>query len=187
MRLYVKNLVKRAKSFRQDNEGATAVEFGILFLPFSAMLFAIIELGLVFFVNVTLSHAMTSAARDVRTGQFQTAGSDGDAFAQSVCDHMRGLGDCSNLRIDVVTSPTGRFEPDMLDPTPVSDPANPGAPPPMNPNAYVTTGPRAVVVVRAQYYQKLMFPGKYTHLANASGNVRILTAVTAFRNEPFPG
>ncbi len=187
MRLYVKKLIKRAMSFREDTEGATAVEFGILFLPFSAMLFAIIELGLVFFVNVTLSHAMTSAARDVRTGQFQSTGGMGGAFAQKVCDHMRGLGDCANLRIDVVTSPTGRFEPDMLDPTPVSDPNDPGAPPPMNANEYVVTGPRAVVVVRAQYYQHLVFPGKYTRLANASGNIRILSAVTAFRNEPFPG
>ncbi len=187
MRLYVKKLIKRSKSFREDNEGATAVEFAILFLPFSAMLFAIIELGLVFFVNVTVAHAMNEAAREVRTGQFQADGGMGDAFAQSVCDHMRGLGDCSNLRIDVVTSPTGRFEPNMLTPTPVSDPNDPGAPPPLNPNVYVPTGPRAVVVVRAQYYQHLVFPGKYTHLANASGNIRILTAVTAFRNEPFPG
>lgn len=175
------------KRYRANREGATAVEFAILLVPFSAMLFAIIELGIVFFIQATMGHAMQEASREIRTGQFQSTGGLADAFAAEVCQNMSGLGDCGNLRIDVATSSTGRFMPNMLPDTPNSNPSDPDSPPPMPGSTYAQTGPRAVVIVRVQYYHPLTFPGEYTKLANASGNVRILETVTAFRNEPFPG
>lgn len=187
MGIFRKKLRGRIKHYRDDREGATAVEFAILVIPFSAMLFAIIELGIVFFIQATMGNAMQEASREVRTGQFQSAGGLAAAFEQKVCDHMAGVGSCSNLRVDVVSSPTGRFEPNMLPPTPTSDPSNPGAPPAQPASTYAQTGPRAPVVIRVQYYHNLAFPGQYTRLANASGNTRIIQTVTAFRNEPFPG
>lgn len=175
------------KRYREDRDGATAVEFAILLVPFSAMMFAIIELGIVFFIQATVGNAMQEASREIRTGQFQSSGGFADAFKQNVCDNMAGLGKCSALRVDVVSSPTGRFQSGLLNPIPRADPSDPNSPPPMPPSTYVQTGPRAVVIVRVQYYHKLAFPGKYTRLANASGNVRVIENVTAFRNEPFPG
>jgi Flp pilus assembly pilin Flp len=186
MSILKKQFIRQLRRYREDRDGATAVEFGILLIPFSAMIFAIIELGIIFFIQATMGHAMQEAARDVRTGQFQSSGGLGDAFQQKVCEGMSGLGDCGSLRVDVVSSSTGRFVPSMLPATPTSDPSDPDSPPPMPGNNYVDTGPRAVVVVRVQYYHDLAFPGAYTRLANASGNVRILETVTAFRNEPFP-
>lgn len=183
---FIKNVTRRARTYRQDQEGATAVEFAILFIPFSAMMFAIIELGIVFFIQTTVSHAMNDAAREIRTGQFQNSGGLAAEFEDLVCDNMAGLGSCDNIRIDVVTSPTDRFEPDMLPPTNGGNINSPNKPP-QDPSSYVATPPRAVVVVRAQYFHELAFPGKYTRLSNASGNVRIIESVTAFRNEPFPG
>jgi len=185
MGILKRHFLKRMKRYRDARDGATAVEFAILLIPFSAMLFAIIELGIIFFIQATMGNAMQQAARDIRTGQFQDSGGFASAFESLICDNMAGLGDCSSIRVDVVTSPTGRFEPDMLNPTPTSDPADPDAPPPMLASTYVDTGPRAVVVVRVQYYHDLAFPGEYTKLANASGNTRIIETVTAFRNEPF--
>jgi len=150
------------------------------------MMFAIIELGIIFFIQTTVSHAMNQAARDVRTGQFQNAGGTAAAFEGLVCEKMAGLGDCGNLRIDVVTSSDDRFRADLLPPTQGGDISSPDDPP-QPPSSYVQTPPRAVVVVRAQYFHNLAFPGIYTKLANASGNVRIIESVTAFRNEPYPG
>lgn len=178
-------LLARARGFRRNEDGATAVEFTILLIPFSALIFAIIELGIVFFIQVTMAHALQGAAREIRTGQFQTAGGAAAQFKELVCEGMAGLGDCGRLRIDVVTSSSNRFEDNMLPDTPTSDPANPDAPPTQPGDNYTPTGPRTVAVVRAQYYHKLAFPGEYTRLANASGNTRILSAVTAFRTEPF--
>ena len=187
MGIFQKHLIKQTKRFRKDTEGATAVEFAILLVPFCAILFAIVELGIVFFIQATMGHAMQEASREIRTGQFQSTGGLASAFKDEVCNNMAGLGDCDNLRVDVVTSATGRFEPDMLDPTPTADPADPNAPPPMPADVFDDTGPRAPVIIRIQYYHELAFPGEYTRLANASGNVRIIQTVTAFRNEPFPG
>ena len=186
MNVFKKHFIRKLNRYRKNDDGATAVEFSILFVPFGAMLFAIIELGIVFFIQATLGNAVQEASREVRTGQFQSSGGLAEAFQTEVCNGMAGLGDCGALRIDVVSSSTGRFEVNMLPPTPTSDPDDPDAPPPIPASTYVDTGPRAVVVVRAQYYHDLAFPGQYTRLANASGNVRIIQSTTAFRNEPFP-
>lgn len=177
------------KRYAKSEEGATALEFGILVIPFSALLFGIIELAIVFFIGSSVSHAMQEASREVRTGQFQATCKDAAAFKAEVCSHMAGLsGKCDQrLRIDVVSSPTGRFTPGLLPETPDDeDPGNPGEPQ-ILPDSYVNTPAQAVVVVRAQYYHKLAVPGELTYLSNQPGNYRVMTATTAFRNEPFPG
>lgn len=183
MRLYLKFWLEQYKSNR---DGATAVEFAILAVPFLALLFSIVELAIVFFIGSTLSHAMSESSRDIRTGEFQQTCGDADSFKTAVCGNMGSLGNCNNLRIDVVTSPDGTFKPNLLSATPTNeDPANPGEPI-ILPNSYVSTQSRAVVVVRAQYYHKLSLPGTLTRLANQPGNRRLITSSTAFRNEPFP-
>ena len=178
----------KLRNLSRRREGATAIEFAILAVPFAALLFAILELAIVFFIGSTLNNAMSEAAREVRTGEFQsTCGKDSE-FKDLVCSHMGGLGNCNaNLRIDVVSSSTGKFQPDLLPVTPTAeDPKNPGEPTIM-PNTYVQTNARDVVVVRAQYYHPLAVPGTLTRLSNQPGNRRLITASTAFRNEPFPG
>jgi len=173
--------------YKKDRDGATAIEFAILAVPFLALLFSIVELAIVFFLSSTLTFAMNEAARDIRTGEFQSTCGDAATFKEAVCDNLSAIGDCNNLRIDVVTSPSGRFQPNLLPVTPVvEDPNNPGNPQQL-PDNYVDTQARAVVVIRAQYYHPLALPGQYTRLSNQPGNYRLLTSSTAFRNEPFPG
>ena len=58
---------------------------------------------------------------------------------------------------------------------------------PSNDDRREVKGASAVVVVRAQYYHPLTIPGSVTRLANQPGNRRVISAATAFRNEPFPG
>ncbi len=188
MKLRKIDLKARLRRFAGDRDGATALEFAILVIPFSALLFSIIELAIVFFIGSTVSHAMQTTAREIRTGAFQASCGDAAAFKAKVCEEMSGLGNCqANLRIDVVTSPTGRFAPDLLPETPnEEDPSNPGNPV-INPDTYVDTPAQAVVVVRAQYFHPLSLPGEFTRLSNQPGNRRVITATTAFRNEPFPG
>jgi Flp pilus assembly pilin Flp len=185
---FMRRLSMAARRFGPNKDGATAVEFAILAVPFMALLFSIIELAIVFFISSTVNHSMQETAREIRTGQFQATCGGVDEFKQKVCDGMSGLGNCqANLRIDVVTSPTGRFLPNLLPPTPTTeDPSSPGEPQ-ILPDTYVSTPAGAVVVVRAQYYHPLSIPGPLTRLANQPGNRRLISASTAFRNEPFPG
>ena len=173
--------------FKQEEKGATAVEFALLAIPFIALLFSIIELAVVFFIGSTLNHAMSESAREIRTGEFQSTCQTEADFKALICQHMGTLGNCQgNLRFDVVSTLSGDFEPGILTPTPTNeDPMNPGNPIISN-NVYTNTGPKDVVIVRAQYYHPLSIPGTFTRLANQPGNTRVISTTTAFRNEPFP-
>lgn len=182
-----------AKRYRKDRDGATAVEFALLITPFCALMFAILELGIIFFFGASLNHALSETSRDIRVGKFQAACKGPADFKASICDYMKAGSSCmSKLRVDVQTTSSGRFEPDMLPVSPpavdTSDPSyDPNAAPPILPDTYENTSGRAPVMLRAQYYYKMSLPTELTRLANTSGNVRVIQAVTAFRNEPFPG
>jgi len=183
-------MLKRYKNwitrYKEDRKGATAIEFAILAVPFMALLFSIVELAVVFFISSTLTYSMNEAARDLRTGEFQATCGGAEQFKEAICDNFGILGNCANLRIDVVTSPSGRFQPNLLPPpSTIEDPDNPGNPL-VPPDQYMATNARAVVVVRAQYYHQLAFPGQFTRLSNQPGNNRMIKSSTAFRNEPFP-
>src|SRR5215813_3936534 len=88
----------------RSQDGVTAVEFGMVAAPFLALLFAICELGLVFFAGQTLETATADASRLILTGQ--AVGFDATKFKGEVCKRLYGMfGDintCSaNLMIQV--------------------------------------------------------------------------------------
>lgn len=56
-------------------DGAAAVEFAIVASPFVFLLFAIIEIGLVFVTNINLNNATLLLARKIRTGGIIAPGS----------------------------------------------------------------------------------------------------------------
>lgn len=180
------------KRYCRSRDGATAVEFAILVMPFSALLFSIIELAIVFFIGSAMTHSMHDASRLIRTGEFQSrCGSAGD-FKTEICNGMAGLGDCeNNLKVDVVTSTTGQFSVGLLPAIPMEeDPAFPGEDRLQEPDGVYQPGAnaaQAVVVIRARYYHPLILPGEMTRLSNLPQNNRLITSTTAFRNEPFPG
>ncbi|MEP2705795.1 MAG: TadE/TadG family type IV pilus assembly protein [Roseibium sp.] len=76
------------KPFAKNKKGVTAIEFALVGVPFFTILFAIIEIGLVFLVNRMVDNAVISAARLIRTGQNQAENFSADNFAKQVCDHM---------------------------------------------------------------------------------------------------
>jgi len=180
-------LPRRLRRYLKNREGATALEFALLILPFSALVFGIIELSILFFFNSTLNHATAEVSRQIRTGQFQANCANGEAeFKAAVCEYMNGLGDCEGrLRIEVKDG-SGSFVglADDPDDKPEIDPDT--GEPIIPPNEYDNTGPRDVVIVRAQYYHSLAIPSQITHLANQPGNVHRIESASAFRNEPFP-
>ena len=57
-----------------DRRGAAAVEFALVAPPFLALLFAILELALVFFASQALETVTQDSSRLIMTGQAQTAG-----------------------------------------------------------------------------------------------------------------
>jgi len=184
-----KRLLQR---FRRSQDGATAVEFAILGLPFAALLFGIIEISVVFILTTNTEHALSEVSRDIRTGEFQGSSGNAAQLKTDICAAMSGLGNCSKLRVDVVKAATGKFTELSL---PVSPPPCSGTPaeietclaaqPAMPADTYAVTNGEDVVIVRVQYVHQLTIPSAITGLSNGTGNTRVITATTAFRNEPF--
>jgi len=100
------HILAHLRRFARARRGATAIEFSIIALPFCALMFGAIELGMVFMASTTLEFATDAAARKVRTGQFQTSGATTKGnFKSAVCNNMSWLsGPCaSKLTVDVQT------------------------------------------------------------------------------------
>src|SRR6476661_10517044 len=98
-RLLPSRLVRR---FVRQQDGAAAVEFGLVAVPFLGLTFAILETALVFFAGQTLETAVADSARLIMTGQAQTQSFDAAAFKNSVCSKVGGLFDCANgIYVDV--------------------------------------------------------------------------------------
>ncbi|MDX2308903.1 MAG: TadE/TadG family type IV pilus assembly protein [Hyphomicrobium sp.] len=75
-----------AKRIRENDEGTTAIEFGILAVPFFLFVFGIMAVGLQFFTINALDHAVEAASRKIRTGEAQKEGKTMNDFRQMVCD-----------------------------------------------------------------------------------------------------
>ena len=178
----------RVKRYKSAKDGATAIEFALLAIPFFMLLFAILELAIIFFISSTLNHAVGESGRQIRTGNFQNCGQ--AAFKASICDRMAGIGNCdAKLRVDVESDAS--FSTITLVDPPAPPVTPPGAPAPSvtngvyNPNAETNAG--APVVLRALYYHKLILPAQLTRLENVpNSNTHVISATTAFQNEPFP-
>lgn len=72
--------------FRKSREGVTAVEFGLVALPFLLFVLGIMAVGLQFFTINALDNAVETAARKIRTGEAQRAGMTLGEFKELVCD-----------------------------------------------------------------------------------------------------
>jgi Flp pilus assembly protein TadG len=172
----------RAHGFVRRQDGAAAVEFGLVALPFLALIFAILETALVFFANQTLEVAATDAARLIMTGQAQSAGYTQSTFkTQVVCNLLQtgvSLFDCENgVQVDVQTYSSYS----AVNSTP---PVNNGQLDTSN-MGYNPGGAGQIVVVRLYYQWPIYVTLLGNNLDNLSGGKRLLVATSVFRNEPF--
>lgn len=179
-----------ARRLIRRDDGAAAVEFGLVAVPFLALVFAIMETALVFFAGQTLETAVADSARLIMTGQQQTAaipsGSTAAAeFIKQVCNptnpnaKIKAIFDCTKLVIDVRSYSS--FSAISL-PSPVDADGKL-----VTTSAYQPGGPGDIVVVRLMYqwpvYVSLL--GLNGGLSNMSANNRLMMATAAFRNEPY--
>ena len=196
--LYARSL-RRARRYASDEAGVVALEFAFLAIPFLMLLFAILELAVVFFVASALDHSTAVAARQIRTGEMQLDSSNSGAdqqlaaFRAKVCENMATFKGCDQrLRVRMVVANDGRFRPNMipagegtLSDTEKADKAK--SPSTFKPgDSFSVSCGGQVVVLKTEYYHSLTINSVFTRLSNYEGNRRILRSATAFRNEPFP-
>lgn len=165
----------------------TIIEFGLLALPFFAIMTAILETSLVFMSGQILESAVQDASRMIRTGQAQQRGDTLASFRTNVCDRLYGLfSDCSGLHVQV--SVVSNFQSATVE-APV-DWACSDEDCGWTKEEDYKAGQGSNVVLVQVYYKypvllNLNFLGGSLGLANLNDGRRLLGAVTVFRNEPF--
>ncbi len=179
-----------ARRFKKNEDGATAIEFAFVALPFFALLFGIMELAVVFFINSALVHATAEAGRIIRVGNFQACGG-ADQFKALVCGNMTGLGNCwNNVRIDVVEGESFKTIalPEIPPVQPLTTTPGGASAVPLTPNGVFDANDSGdTLVIRSVMHYRLVLPPLLTRLDNPTGSgARTMVATTAFRNEPFP-
>ncbi|MBU1325655.1 MAG: pilus assembly protein [Alphaproteobacteria bacterium] len=174
MRRSLLNLRRR----RRPREGAAAVEFGMIALPFLFMLFAIAEIAFVFVLDSVLENAVIETGRLIRTGQASAQGFTADNFKSRMCDRMTVFASGCLGKVHVDVRVVGSY-------------TNPTLPDPMQGGAFSATGltyqngaPGNLILARAWYRHTLFTPFLAQGLARGGADSWLM-ASTAFQNEPW--
>ena len=88
-------------SLTRSCSGAVAVEFAILTPFFLLILLALIETGYLALTRTVIEGAVSSASREVRTGEAQQAEDPIGTFRAKLCEEVGVLIDCDLLQLDV--------------------------------------------------------------------------------------
>jgi Flp pilus assembly protein TadG len=165
--------------FQRERGGAAAVEFAFVALPFLTLLFAVLELGMVFLVSTTLQNAADAAGRKIRTGELQAAGGTETTFKNAICSDMAWLGsDCAaNLTVDVRTFTS--FASSKVD-----DPVTDGEID-LTKTTFKPGNAEDIVLVRAYYNWTLFTPLLNQGLSPMKNGKRLISTTVTFRNEPW--
>ena len=179
--------------FASNKKGATAIEFGLVAIPFIGLLCATFDMGLSFLVERNLDAAVQNAARQIRTGDMQAAGTASAATFVSnyVCPAsgslMSTFVDCTKLIVDVRTASafTGNDMTNDFYKTPKT-------------NTFCLGSPKVITVVRVAYpmpwYLPVVTAGGVASTAGLVNDVPgggtswflLLTSASAVRTEPYP-
>ncbi len=184
---------RRLARFPRAADGATAVEFALIAFPFFLLLFAIIEVALVFMVSTSLENSLARSARTIRTGELQNANAARAVpktpaelsadFRTEVCANLGWLqGQCaSNLSIDVRTF--AQFN-TVNGPDPVR---TTGGNTTFDETAltFQPGGATTIVLVRAFYRWRVITPLLSPGLIDLSDGSHLVLATAIFRSEPY--
>lgn len=174
------NRIARRKSFRADSNGAAAVEFALVVVPFLGLMGSIVETGFMFLSRQALEQATVAAGRAVMVGEVArqpgTAAAKETFFKNKLCDGASWFIACSDILYDVrpyasfaaadLTSPVanGNFDTTGL---PRFQPGNAGD----------------IVVVRAYYKRPIYVDYLGANIGYLNGKYFLVIATSVFKSE----
>jgi Flp pilus assembly protein TadG len=175
-------------NFVRADKGAAAVEFAIIAVPFIALLLAILQTGVVLFAAQALESATETAARQLMTGQAQSANLTVSQFRNLICPTTAGgtpsnttlpkLIDCSKLIIDVrvASNFSSADTSKTVFTTPSQAQFNPG-------------GPSTINVVRVMYqlptYLSILGGTSNIFGVSSGPTKNVILATAVFQTEPY--
>lgn len=179
--------------FVRSRRGATAVEFALISIPLMTLMFGLLELAMILLVSATLDTATDFAARNIRTGQFQShqsgAAATQQGFRELVCANMNWLeGMC-----DVAAPKPGDPDPSPLfvEARTFASYADASALPARDPDTFnpqntdwCAGNPEDIVVVTTYFKWPIITPLLRPLFKNFEGG-RMISSTRLFRNEPY--
>ncbi len=159
--------------------GSAAIEFAFIAPIFLVLLMGTMEAGIIFLGDIVLENATYDAARQIRTGQVELSAMTQAQFRQLICNEISPLLRCdANLQIDVETfanfGSVGMPNPVRADGT--LDPSL---------NNWAPGTVCSTVLVRSFYTWAVATPLLTPFLVNMGSGHHLMTAASAFRNEPY--
>ena len=173
---------RQGRHFTRDQRGVTAIEFGLLALPFFGIIGAIIQTSVIFLSSQILESAVQDAARTIRTGQVQDAGATIEEFRADICGRLYGLfPDCAGLHIRVNT--LDNFQSADLEPPLDTDCETPcdwtvG-------ESWTPGNGKAVTLVHVYYRYPVTIQLGMLGISNMGDGRPQMGSATVFQNEPF--
>lgn len=185
----------QAGAFVGDENGATAVEFAMIMVPFFGLIGGTIEIGMAYFRTAQLQVAVETASRSILTNRLSGNISPADFVKQKLCTWkttgkvepgtLGRMFDCDKVYVSIDA-------PDWWDPDAINDSTLPN-----QSTAMTLPDSGEIAVVKVFYPVRPMINmlglsagGDITKITpklrafRGAQNVYLLTAVTAFRVEP---
>lgn len=163
---------------KTSREGATAVEFALVAIPFFGLLLAIFEVAIILTVSALLESATLNSGRLIRTGQLSQTATAAD-FKKEICARMAFFESACLSRIEIDVQPVASFSNPGI-----SDPVVDGEFKPENLKFDIGSA-RSFMLMRVWYKQPVVSPFLGHAMIRLGNGDTILHAATAFRNEPF--
>ena len=169
-----------ARRFGRSKDGSTAIEFGIMAMPFIALIFAIFESCMSFATQQLIANAVDRVSREVRTGRVKVADLSGAQLHTLICGRISLMAPdgCPDLVVDLNNYPTFADVPKRVPFAGNGD---------INTSGFTVNpgGPSTINHMRVYYRWPVMADFMRSRMSNLPGNKTLLMSSATWRNEPF--
>ena len=163
--------------FAKAKEGTTLIEFALLAPVFFMLVMGLVEFVLFQYKTYALNHVVYEAARNLQTGEVQSAANMEEAFKEEVCAQAGPMIDCELIMFDVRAF--DEIEEISYPPVEFDDEGNP-----VN-FVFEPGGAEQYSVVRASIHHQFVTPFMDELFRIGPDMPAIVNAFCVVRNEPW--
>lgn len=180
------------RRFGRSRDGAAAIEFAILAIPYFMIVFAILETFIAYTGEQLVANAVDTMGREIRTGHITATNTSETKFRTRFCDEISILISCSDseiatpnkLYLDVRSFPTYAAVPTEI---PVGENGDLDT----SSFAYAPGAQKTINMVRAYYKWDIILDLLRPYISNIrpSGgrpNYFLIVDTSTFKNEDYP-
>lgn len=179
------------KRFLRSRDGAAAIEFALLAIPYFLIVFAIIETFIAFTGEQLISNAVDTTARKFRTGQITAQTTEAD-FRNEFCNEISFLIQCNGGDSDRLILDVRSFSSFADIPTTIPRVGGAAFGALAATNAYQPGGPGTINMLRAYYRWEIITDLVRPYISTirpADGSLPkefLIVATAAYKNEDYP-